>query len=174
MTVDLLEGKGMCSFLPLHQKHPMSPASPIEEVCVCVCVSHSVASDSFQPRTVAHQAPLSVEFSRQEYWSGLPFPSPGDLPDPGIEPMYPVSPPLVGRFFTTEPRGKPHSSPAPHKHTTDHLFPPPGIKCPPFPLRTPLSSTFSFGASFHLGPASFDLSAHGPPCQAPPRLLIPS
>ena len=42
------------------------------------------------PRTAAHQAPLSVEFSRQEYWSGLPFPSPGDLPDPGIEPKSPA------------------------------------------------------------------------------------
>ena len=39
-----------------------------------------------QPRTIAHQAPLSMEFSRQEYWSGLPFPSPRDLPDPGVEP----------------------------------------------------------------------------------------
>ena len=42
------------------------------------------------PWTVAHQTPLSVGFSRQEYWSGLPFPSPGDLPDPGIEPMSPA------------------------------------------------------------------------------------
>ena len=42
------------------------------------------------PRTVAYQAPPSVEFSRQEYWSGLPFPSPGDLPDPGIEPRSPA------------------------------------------------------------------------------------
>jgi len=40
------------------------------------------------PWTVAHQAPLSMEFSRQEYWSGLPFPSPGDLPNPGIEPRF--------------------------------------------------------------------------------------
>ena len=40
------------------------------------------------PWTVARQAPLSMEFSRQEYWSGLPFPSPGDLPDPGIEPRF--------------------------------------------------------------------------------------
>ena len=40
--------------------------------------------------TVAHQAPLSVEFSRQEYWRGLPFPTPGDLPDPGIQPMPPA------------------------------------------------------------------------------------
>ena len=47
---------------------------------------------------VARQAPLSMGFSRQEYWSGLPFPSPGDLPDPGIEPVYPA---LVGGFFTT-------------------------------------------------------------------------
>ena len=47
---------------------------------------------------VAYQVPLSTEFSRQEYWSGLPFPSPGNHPDPGIEPRSPV---LVGRFFTT-------------------------------------------------------------------------
>ena len=48
------------------------------------------------PWTVAHQAPLSMGFSRQEYWSGLPFPSPGHLPDPGIEPMFPA---LAGRLF---------------------------------------------------------------------------
>ena len=58
------------------------------------------------PRTVARQAPLSVGFSRQEYWSGLPFPSPGDLPDPGIEPMCLA---LASRFFTAELPGK-HSS----------------------------------------------------------------
>ena len=52
------------------------------------------------PWTVAHQAPLSMGFSRQEYWSGLPFPSPGELPDPGIEPESLVSPSLAGRFFT--------------------------------------------------------------------------
>ena len=55
------------------------------------------------PWTVAHQAPLSMGFSRQEYWSGVPFPFPGDLPNPGIEPP---SPALTGRFFTTEPSGK--------------------------------------------------------------------
>ena len=43
------------------------------------------------PWTVAHEAPLSMGFSRQEYWSGLPFPPPGDLPDPGIEPVFPAS-----------------------------------------------------------------------------------
>ena len=42
------------------------------------------------PWTIAHQAPLSMGFSRQEYWSGLPFPSPGDLPNPGIEPGSPA------------------------------------------------------------------------------------
>ena len=51
--------------------------------------------------TVAHQAPLSIGFPRQEYWSGLPFPSPGNLPNPGIEPMSPASPAFTGRFFTT-------------------------------------------------------------------------
>ena len=51
--------------------------------------------------TVASQAPLFMEFPRQDYWSGLPFPPPGDLPDPGIEPMCLASPALAGRFFTT-------------------------------------------------------------------------
>ena len=50
---------------------------------------------------VAHQAPLSMGFSRQEYWSGLPFPPPGNLSDPGIEPVPLTSPALAGRFFTT-------------------------------------------------------------------------
>ena len=55
------------------------------------------------PRTVAHQAPLSMEFSRQEYWNGLPCPSPGDLPDPGIEPG---SPTLQADTSPSEPPGK--------------------------------------------------------------------
>ena len=54
--------------------------------------------------TVAQQAPLSMGFSRQEYWSGLPFPSPGDLPNPGIEPR---SPTLQADALTSEPPGKP-------------------------------------------------------------------
>ena len=54
--------------------------------------------------TRANQVPLSMVFSRQEYWSGLPFPSPGDLSDPGIEPG---SLALADGFFTTEPPGKP-------------------------------------------------------------------
>ena len=58
------------------------------------------------PWTVAHQSPLSIGFSRQEYWSGLPFPSLGDLPDPGIEPA-PLA--VAGKSFTTESPGKPIS-----------------------------------------------------------------
>ena len=61
-------------------------------------------SDSATPWTVAYQAPLSMEFSRQEYWSGLPFPSPGDLPNPGIEPG---SPALQADALPSEPTGKP-------------------------------------------------------------------
>ena len=56
---------------------------------------------------VAHQAPLSLGFSRQEYWSGLPFPRAEDIPSPGIEPVSPVFPALAGGLFTTEPLGKP-------------------------------------------------------------------
>ena len=56
------------------------------------------------PWTVARQAPLSMGFLRQKYWNGLPFPSPGDFPDPGMEPE---SPALAGGFFTTAPLGKP-------------------------------------------------------------------
>ena len=61
-------------------------------------------SNSATPWTVAHQAPLSMEFSRQENWSGLPFPTPGGLPDPGIEP---ASPALQVDSLPSEPLGKP-------------------------------------------------------------------
>ena len=74
---------------------------------ICVCVSHSVRSNSSWPW--AHQAPLSMGFSRQEYWSGLPFPSPGDLPNPGIKPMSLESPTLAGRFFTTSTTWEAHT-----------------------------------------------------------------
>ena len=69
---------------------------PPDKCMLCL----SVVSDSATQWTVAGQAPLSMGFSRQEYWSGLPFPPPGDLVDPGIEPASPVSPALAGRFFT--------------------------------------------------------------------------
>ena len=67
--------------------------------------SCQVVSDSFAtPCSVANQAPPSMGFPRQDYWSGLSFPSPGDFLEPGIEPM---SPALAGRFFMPEPPGKP-------------------------------------------------------------------
>ena len=71
-------------------------------VCELCCVQFFLTS-----WTVAHQVPLSMEFSRQEYWSGLPFPTPGDLPNPGIESTFPASPALAGGFFTTEPPRRP-------------------------------------------------------------------
>ena len=70
-------------------------------------LSCSIMSDSLQAHEVAHQAPLSTGFSRQEYRSELPFPSPRDLPNSGIKPTSPVTPALAGRFFTSEPPGRP-------------------------------------------------------------------
>ena len=67
----------------------------------CSAVLHFAA-----PWTLAHQAPLPMEFSRQEYWSEAPFPTPGDFPNPGIEPMSLRYPALITGCFTTEPPGK--------------------------------------------------------------------
>ena len=67
-------------------------------------VSYSVVSDSATPWTVAQQAPLFMGFSRQEYWSGLPFPPQGNLPDPGIKPR---SPALQADSVQSDPPGKP-------------------------------------------------------------------
>ena len=69
-------------------------------------LSHQIVYDSFgTPWTIAHQTPLSMGFSRQEYWSGLPCPlPPGDLPDPGIKPTTPA---LQADSLPTEPPGKP-------------------------------------------------------------------
>ena len=61
--------------------------------------------------------------SRQEYWQGLPFPSPGNLPNPGIKPTSPESPALAGRFFTAEPPRKPHSKLTPNPHSTPTSLP---------------------------------------------------
>ena len=84
-------------------------------VCVCVCTRLLYCILLFVTLwKIAGRAPLSMEFSRQEYRSGLPFPSPGDLPDLGIEP---ASPALSGGFFTTEPLRR---APAPNTHTHTH------------------------------------------------------
>ena len=96
----------------LHLKHILL----FEFVRIASCVFVNVVKESesevaqscptlfVTPWTVAHQAPPSMGFSRQEYWSGLPFPSPGDLPNPGIEP---TSPALQAYALTSEPPGKP-------------------------------------------------------------------
>ena len=76
-------------------------------VCMGVCVCACMPSHSGRVRlcvtlwTIAHQSPLFLGFSSQEYWSGMPCPPPGDLPDPGIEPTSLMSPALAGGFFTT-------------------------------------------------------------------------
>ena len=74
-------------------------------------------SGSVDRWTVTRQAPLSLGFSRQEYWSRLPFPHAEDLPNPGIEPTAPVSLALAGGFFTTEPLEKP-----PRKAIVTHIY----------------------------------------------------
>ena len=76
----------------------------LDGVCVCVWPAAQLCSILCNLWTIAHQAPLSMEFSRQEDWGGLPFPTPGHFPNPGIELM---SPALAGRFFTTVPPRKP-------------------------------------------------------------------
>ena len=80
------------------------PGSVVSDVVCCCCLVDVMSNSSVTPWTVAHQAPLSMGFLRQESWSGLPFPSPMDFPAPEIEPE---SPELAGKFFTTEPPGKP-------------------------------------------------------------------
>ena len=78
-------------------------SSHIRQSCLLLLIGLVVKSCTFATLwTVACQIPLSMRFSRQEYWSGLPFSSPGYLPDPGIKPVSPAK----GGFFTTEPRGK--------------------------------------------------------------------
>ena len=73
---------------------------------ICVCVHTQWCPSHCNPVDCSPLAPPSMEFSRQEYWSGLPFPSPGDLSDLGTESVSPASPALTGEFFTTKPPGK--------------------------------------------------------------------
>ena len=82
----------------------------LSPILVCLVLVAKSCPTLATPWIVTCQIPLFMGFSRQEYWSGFPFPFPGDLPDPGIKPR---SPALVGRFFTTEPPGKPIESLAP-------------------------------------------------------------
>ena len=91
---------------------PHSSFSLVFYFIYSVQFSHSVVSNPVTPWTVASQVPLSMEFSRQEYWSGLPCPPPGDLPSPGLKPGPPASPALAGECCTAEPPGKPPFSQA--------------------------------------------------------------
>ena len=74
-------------------------STAVFHMCVRVCALSHVQLLVI-PQTVAHQVLQSMGFSRQEYWSGVPFPPPGDLPDPGIKPSRCVSPALASGFFT--------------------------------------------------------------------------
>jgi len=80
----------MLSILPSSHNNEMQKKK--KKNYLCTVLSHSVVSNSVTPWTVALQAPASMEFFRQEDWSGLPFPSPGAHPNPGIEPESPLSP----------------------------------------------------------------------------------
>ena len=103
------------SLFALHNKYSNREMVLIAVVIGMSCISVVVVFQSLScvglfgnPVTVAHQAPLSIGFSRQEYWRGFPIPPPGDLPNPEIKP---TSPALAGTFFTTEPPGKTFQSP---------------------------------------------------------------
>ena len=97
---------------------------PVVCMCVCVCVCVCMLSRVrliVTPWIVAHQDPQSMGLSRQEYWSGLPFPPPGDLPHPGFETESLLSPSLADRFFTPEPFGK-TQLPIGIFHTVPHVW----------------------------------------------------
>ena len=81
-----------------HRLHTHAHAKSVQS-CLTLC----------DPVNCSSPTPLSMGFSRQEYWSGLPCPPPGGLPDPGIQPAFLGSPALAGRFFTREPHGKPQT-----------------------------------------------------------------
>ena len=79
----------------------------------CVCAQSLSHVPLFvTPWTIARQAPMSMGFPSQEYWSGLAFPLSGELPNPGIELASPASPELAGSYFTAEPPGKPNHTKA--------------------------------------------------------------
>ena len=97
------------SRLPAHSRYSCQHPGIcyLSHVPTCVLSHFSHVWLFMTPWTVARQGPPSMGFSRQEYWSGLPCPSLGDLPNPGIEPTSLKSPALAGEFFTSEPSWKP-------------------------------------------------------------------
>ena len=95
----LKTGNSSSTRTAVESMHDAKSAQSCPTLCVQPCVTLW---------TVAHQAPLSVGFSRQEHWSGLPWPPLGDLPDPGFKPMFLMSPALAVRFFTTSTTWEAH------------------------------------------------------------------
>ena len=96
----------MCIYVHIHicvhiyiHTHTYTPMYMYTHIYCCGCLVTKSCPTLVTPWFIAHQAPLPMGFPREEYWSGLPFPSPGDLPSPGIEP---ASPELASGFFTTE------------------------------------------------------------------------
>ena len=109
-----VQWSGLCTFtaespgsIPDWGTKTLQAANKISKLTACMCIHDQSLSPVrlfANPCTVAHQALRSMEFSRQQYWRQLPFPTPGDLPNPGIEPL---SPALAGGFFTAVSPGKP-------------------------------------------------------------------
>ena len=98
-------GTGWCGMTGLVEA-PLAKLHPVH-----ACFAAQSPPTLHDPMDCRPPAPLSMGFSRQEYWSGLPFPPPGDLPDPGTEPKSPVSPALQADSLLTEPSGKPTPHP---------------------------------------------------------------
>ena len=101
-----------CDFKSLSYCDDLKLSNPLLDIwsSLCLKIGACLCAQSclnLWDLSVAHQASLSMEFSRQEYWSGLPFSTKWDLPDPGIKPKSLASPALAGRFFTTVSPGKP-------------------------------------------------------------------
>ena len=124
------------------------------KTCCAVLSCFSHVRHSATPWTVAHQALLSMRFSRQEYWSGLPFPTPWDLPNPGIEPSSLSSPALADGFFTTSTTWEtPENSDTHGKR----YIPAPG------PLGTPGFECCFGSGIFHGDPSAETPVGHSPP-----------
>ena len=129
---------------------PLKLTQHCKQRCTCVCILSHVRF-CVNLLIIACQAPLPMGFLRHEYWSGLPFPSPGDLPDPGIES---ASPTLAGGFFTAEQPGKPDCKPGflyPVRFSTQLLT----SSCPQKSLSSQGASSHSFKGFFIINKEKF-------------------
>ena len=108
----------------------LTSSFPAAWMCVCAKLPQSCLT-LCDPVDCSYQAPPSMGFSRQEYWKGLPFPSPGDLPNPGIEPAALMPPASADGFFTTSapPPGKPSYSPSRNLTQEEQVEDPPTSLC---------------------------------------------